>query len=144
MLFRQEAFDKDGTPAHMFWQIAELGQQTRFSGTIGVPLTSELTDPRYHKNFELRVTPSAFSPSKGSGPTIHATVTLHMQPIGREVLDDLVSSGDLDASIVDAMPTLDVLPNADSSVTVDWRIDSPNLKPGDEGWPCVETAPSPF
>jgi hypothetical protein len=39
------------------------------------------------------------------------TVRVRLEPIGREVLDDLVASGHLDAAIADAALVHDLLPN---------------------------------
>jgi hypothetical protein len=39
------------------------------------------------------------------------TVRVRLEPIGREVLDDLVASGHLDAAVAEAARVLDLLPN---------------------------------
>ena len=36
------------------------------------------------------------------------TLQVKIQPVGRDILDDLVASGDLDAGVRDAIPTLPV------------------------------------
>jgi hypothetical protein len=145
ILYRDEGLDKDGNPADMFWQIASEKKYPTNSGidairgTIGVALTSDLTDPRWHKNREV-LTPSPLDVPFG---TSHVTVTFHMQPIGRDVLDDLVNGGYLDASIRDAMPTFDFLPNDGVPVTADWTTSAAAAanNPGLSGTLCVETAP---
>jgi hypothetical protein len=130
VLFRDQAFDKDGNPAHMFWQIA-----SETTGTIHYAETNDPTDSRYHTVGDVQT--SHYRPPVG---TTHVTVTLHMQPIGREVLDDLVNSGDLDASIREAMPTFDLLPNTGVPVTVDWTYQAAQGTPGGNQNYCVETA----
>jgi hypothetical protein len=45
---------------------------------------------------------------------------LRVRPIGRDVLQDLIDSGDLDASILDEMPTFTAY-----SARLDWFGDSP-------------------
>ena len=65
-------------------------------------------------------------------------MTVHMQPMGLDVLNDLVDSTDLDPAIRDAMPTLDFLPNEGIAATVDWTPE--NSKPGTNSWQCMETA----
>jgi nitrate/TMAO reductase-like tetraheme cytochrome c subunit len=139
MLFRDEALDKEGNPAHMFWNIASIKPQPSIAtagtaGTIGVPVTIKATDPLYHANHDVRV--MSYNTPFGSQ---HAPVTIHMQPMGLDVLNDLVESGDLDAAIRDAMPTFDFLPNEGVAATVDWTL--ANSTKGDYGYDCMETAP---
>ena len=51
------------------------------------------------------------------------TARLRMRPIGRDVLDDLVASGDLDQAIADQMPTFDV------GGRIEWTKQSESMKP---------------
>jgi hypothetical protein len=135
MLFRDETFDKNGNPAHMFWDIASVKPQPPdptegTGGTIGAPITNDPVTA--HQNHDVRLMfyslPNAAT---------RATVTLHMQPMGLDVLNDLVDSGDLDPAIRDAMPTLDFFPNAGLGATVEWTLASSRRS---EGWDCVGTA----
>lgn len=140
MLYRDQPLDKEGNPAHMFWDIASIKPQP--DGTIGVAVTNVQTDPRYHNNFDVRT--GSYSTQKIPYGTTRATVTLHMQPMGLDVLDDLVQTGDLDAAIRDAMPTHDFLPNAGVAATVEWTAEAARLaKPGNNGYSCLETAAPP-
>jgi hypothetical protein len=48
------------------------------------------------------------------------TLRLRMQPIGRDVLDDLVQSGDLAQSVLEGMPTFTL-----HGAAVEWRPNEP-------------------
>jgi hypothetical protein len=48
------------------------------------------------------------------------TVRLRLRPIGLDVLQDLVDSGDLDASVIDRVPTFTL-----HGAAVEWRPDEP-------------------
>src|SRR5262249_19445019 len=54
------------------------------------------------------------------------TVTLYIEPVGLEVLDDLVMSGSLDASVRDAMPRYRVQlvdgPDSGQPITYEWTL----------------------
>jgi hypothetical protein len=112
---RDVALDKDGKPAHMFWDVARIDQSDPRRRSLGTTIT--LLDVTSHQ----RAYPFQ-NPHPGKHPT-RVTLTLHVQPIGRDVLDDLVASGDLSAddagaSVVDAVPTFDIIPNpGDGGVT---------------------------
>lgn len=51
------------------------------------------------------------------------TIRLRLQPIGIDVLQDLVASGDLDASIVKQMPTFTM-----QGAAVEWRPGDTSLR----------------
>jgi hypothetical protein len=99
-LVRDCMFDPNGRPVSMFWQAAEVK-----SNQLPTPLTTNKADPRYYQTHVDRRFPAS-----GDLPALPDRVTMRvrLQPIGRAVLDDLVVSGDLDPSIRDKMPTLDV------------------------------------
>jgi hypothetical protein len=94
-LFRSRIFNELGKEVHMFWEAAPsdaypLGYQTR---TLP-PAT--LTNPDHHVHLTFQV-PLPL-PAR-------VTVRVLLQPMGLDVLDELVASGHLDRSIRDAMPT---------------------------------------
>ena len=55
-------------------------------------------------------------------------VRVRLRPVGLDVLDDLIATGDLDPAVRDAMPTFDL----DGSVLV-WTMA--------DGFGCVESSP---
>jgi hypothetical protein len=107
-LLRDCMFDETGKEVSMFWQAASVD-----SNELLAPVTTVATDPRYTPTHVIR----AF-PLSGNLPQAPDRVTLRvrMQPIGLDVLDDLVGSGDLDKKYRDAMTTFDL----GHTKTVEW------------------------
>ncbi|HEX8794326.1 MAG TPA: multiheme c-type cytochrome [Polyangiaceae bacterium] len=104
-LLRDCMFDGSGKQVDMFWQAASTE-----GNELPAPVTFMMTDPNFYKTHIVQSFPRAL----GSGlPQIPDQVTLRirLQPIGLDVLQDLVSSGDLkDKTILQNMPTWDVVP----------------------------------
>jgi len=97
LLFRDRIFDAQGKETHGFWQAASYESKLllprpapdhRFTHRYAIPLTKGLAD--------------------------RVTMRLRIQPIGLDMLKPLVASGDLEQSIVDAMPTFEV-------ASAEWR-----------------------
>jgi hypothetical protein len=100
-LLRDCMFDASGTEVHMFWQAA-----TTEGNELVAQATFDATDPRYYKTHIVQSYPR-------SGAAIaqavdRVTMRVRIQPMGLDVLDDLVASGDLDPGLRNAMPTYDV------------------------------------
>ena len=105
-LLRDRTFDAQGGPAHMFWQVARLEP-----GTIGAQVTSDPADSRFYTaSHAIRRFPLDTAGIIAGIPD-RVTVRVRMVPVGLDVLDDLAASGHLDASVREAMPTYDLLPN---------------------------------
>jgi hypothetical protein len=104
-LFRELTSKSDGTPAHMFWEIAQAE-----SNTIPVQLTNDPADSRYYAAHAVRRFP-ADPRSSIAGIPDRVTVRVRIQPVGFDVLDDLIESGHLAPEIRARMPTFDLLPN---------------------------------
>jgi hypothetical protein len=106
-LLRDQMFDATGAPVDMFWQAACAG---------GNELTAiASSDPSNPANYthRTRIYPSTPNPGDSVLPQMpdQVTVTVHLQPIGLDVLQDLETTG-LDPSVAAQMPTLTVaLPN---------------------------------
>lgn len=102
LLLKDFAVDEAGQPAHMFWDIRKIERSTVIPG----PATRDPLDPAFHR--ERRV----FTIDTGSTrPLDRVTLRVRVRPIALEVLSDLVGSGHLDRSFLEAMPVLDVLPD---------------------------------
>jgi hypothetical protein len=89
-LFYDQAFKAGGeTEAHMFWDVASLKSQT-----IPVSIVANLDRNQKGQPWELamRINPDRI------------TVTIWLEPVGLEVIDDMVDSGFLDKSFRDRMP----------------------------------------
>ena len=68
-------------------------------------MTFDPTDPRFYQTHIERVFPRA-APAPGAADRV--TMRVRIEPIGRDVLDDLVATKDLAPAVVRAMPTFDV------------------------------------
>ncbi len=99
-LVRDCMFDTTGKPVNMFWQAA-----TTENNLIPFPVTSDPTDPRFYQTHVVQFFPRTPSATLPAAPD-KVTLRLLLQPIGLDVLQDLVSSGDLDPSIPAKMQTL--------------------------------------
>jgi hypothetical protein len=99
-LVRDCMFDAQGAEVGMFWQAATVE-----SNILPFPVTSDQTDPRYYQTHVVQFYPRSPAATLPAPPD-KVTLRLLLQPIGLDVLQDLESSGDLDAGIAAAMPTL--------------------------------------
>ncbi|MBM4361687.1 MAG: hypothetical protein FJ104_03325 [Deltaproteobacteria bacterium] len=96
-LFRDRLFGVDGAETHDFWRVATIER-----GAIRRPVTADRSDLRHFESFaERRYPPFGALPFR-------VTVRLRMQPIGRDVLDELVDEGYLEAVHAEAMPIFTV------------------------------------
>jgi len=95
--FRDRIFDGQGEEVHMFWE-AE-------SGTSELLPASGILSPEGDASTwrARRFTASAANVDR-------VTTALHLRPVGLDVMDSLIDSGDLDASFRDKIPTFDVEP----------------------------------
>jgi hypothetical protein len=105
-LLRDRGLDAEGNEVHMFWEIAELQDGAR----LPVKVTTDPTDPAYYRNHVVRWYPRDLEETLAERPD-RVTVRLRLRPMGLEIIDDLIESGDLDASIRARMPLFDLLPN---------------------------------
>ena len=122
MPFPGAALTAVGTDAHMFWDVAKVesncADDSAVGCTISGPVTLDKTDPDYYITHASRRFPKS---GTLLGTPERITLKLRLRPVGRDVLDDLVESGDLSASIRDAMPVLELWPNRGTSdVTLEW------------------------
>jgi hypothetical protein len=103
-LLRDCMFDATNKQVAMFWQAA-----TTEGNELTMPVTNDKTDPRYYQTHIYQRFPRALNTPLAQMPD-QVTVRIRVQPIGLDVLDDLVGSGDLDGGLTGAMPTFDVAP----------------------------------
>jgi len=106
-LMRDCMFDEQGSEVHMFWEA-----QTYEANQLPGQLTFSQADPRFYKMHIMQL-----YPRRGSMRTLpsypdRVSMKIHIQPVGLDVLDDLVASGDLsqaDAATLGAkIPIFDV------------------------------------
>lgn len=86
-------FDDAGNPAHMFWEVARF-ESSQLPGQAA----RDVSDPRWKQTHITRRYAVVGRPDR-------VTMKVHVRPIGLDVLDDLIESGDLDPAFRDVMPT---------------------------------------
>jgi len=90
--------DDEDNLTHMLWEAASLQGEV-----LPAPVTINLASPDYIDPHTSRTFfyPTALPPERVS-------VRVRIRPIGRDVLVDLIESGDLEERYLDAMPTFDL------------------------------------
>ncbi|MEM6997199.1 MAG: multiheme c-type cytochrome, partial [Myxococcota bacterium] len=120
--FRDRIFDGAGSEVHMFWEAESNVSELLPASAI---LSAE-GDASTWRSRRFRVEGSAVD---------RVTTTLHLRPVGLDVIDSLIESGDLDASFRDTMPTFEVAPTV-----LEW---TPAVAIEYEGYgPCVNSSDS--
>lgn len=116
LMLRDRIYDAQGKPAHMFWQAAMSMAHPRGyeSNVIPVAATSYIDG--------THVVLKQYRASGPEGLPARVTARLRMRPIGLDVLQDLVDSGDLDPAIVAQTPTLTF------GAQIEWTRDSGLMK----------------
>ena len=129
-LLRDCMFDASAKQTDLFWAAA-----TTEGNELPVQVTFDTTDPRYYLTHVIQNYPRALNAVLPQVPD-QVTMRVRLQPVGLDVLNDLVSAGYLDASLVSSMPTFDV------TTTLTWTPEAAaaqNLTYTEEGQPvaCV-------
>jgi hypothetical protein len=101
-LLRDRAFDADGEPVHMFWDIASVESEL-----LPPSATVAAMDHSVLHRYPLGAAP----------PPDRIELRVFIQAVGRDVLDDLIASGDLASHFRDAIPTHQV------GQTFEWSAD---------------------
>jgi hypothetical protein len=100
LMFRDRIFDAHGKPVHMFWEAAKSEAYPDGYESHVLPVaTTTYVEGKHAVTKQYR--------ARGPNGELPARVTarLRMRPIGLDVLQDLVDSGDLDRAIMAEMPT---------------------------------------
>lgn len=127
-LVRDCIFDPQGKEVHMFWEAASYESNT-FPGQA----TFDRLDPRFYQHF--------FQPypriGTFQGAPDRVTLRLRLQPIGLDILDDLIATGDLDPKFRGGMPTFDL----GETALVEWTPATATAKYFEERveYQCVTT-----
>jgi hypothetical protein len=108
-LFRDWIYDARGEPTHMFWEAAPSPDYPTGFASLTLPAALQASsahtlDARYQLVDAARVH--------------HVQLRLRMRPIGVDVLEDLIRSGDLDPAVLAALPTFSL-----RGASVEWRPD---------------------
>jgi hypothetical protein len=101
-LLRDCMFDEKGNEVSMFWQAASVD-----STLLPAQLTFDQLDPRFYQSHIEQTYPRVGRTTFPAMPD-RVTLRVRLQPIGVDVLQDLVDSHDLDPAVRDAMPTFDI------------------------------------
>ena len=129
-MLRDCLYGADGGQVHMFWE----AYQTE-GNELPVLATFDPTDPRFYQNHVLQTYPR--STYLGQTPA-QVTVQVYVLPMGYDVLNDLVASGDLDPSFVAKMQRLPVGdPIVWTPDTVNGNYVDPNNTGANQSVPCV-------
>lgn len=117
-LLEDRHFDATGKETHLFGLASCYA-----SRLLPFPVTADMSDPRFYQRNIVRE-----FPLDGSLLPLPDTVTMRvrMMPIGLEVLDDLIASGDLDPAVRAKVEPLQVGP------TITWTpgVTAPFVEPG--------------
>jgi hypothetical protein len=99
-LLRDRAYDADGEETHMFWEVAPSpGFPAGYESDLLPPaVTFDPLDDRFDHSV-LHIYPVGATPDR-------IELTVHIQAIGLDVLDDLIASGDLSPALRDVFPIL--------------------------------------
>lgn len=100
-LLRDCMSDSQGHLVNQFWQAA-----TTEGNELPALATFSATDPRFYQTHIFQRFPR--DGSKLAQMPDRVTLRLRLQPVGIDVLEDLIGSQDLDAGIIPEMPTYDV------------------------------------
>ena len=136
-LLRECLFDERGKPVNMFWEAASTE-----ANTLPALATSDPRDPRFYQAHVVQRFPRDGSALAQTPDRVSMRVRL--QPIGTDVVDDLIASGDLDPSIKAAIPTFDVpLVVTNAATPLEWTSETAAslTYPADDGTTatCVAT-----
>jgi hypothetical protein len=112
-LLRDTAVDAQGDPTHDFWKVAVVTP-----GTLPVVRAFAPTEPGYINPHILhRYTIATDAPLE------RIETRVRLRPVGLEVIDELVESGDLAPGIRDALPTFTL-----GGTTLTWTRDAAQLR----------------
>ncbi|MGH7436703.1 MAG: multiheme c-type cytochrome, partial [Polyangiaceae bacterium] len=150
-VMRDCIFDPQGAEVNMFWQAAGPTDDNGLTPQASI----DMTTPGSFNGGRVQSFPRSGMPL----PSVPDRVTLKVwvQPVGSEVLADLVDSGDLDPSVAAAMPRFPVViapppnPGAASDGTLEWTpqvaagsgIMVPTDPTDESLWTCVGMLTTP-
>ncbi len=115
-LMNDRALTAQGATAHMFWDVASV-----LSDPLPAPPIGASSLPTFGGQHVVRRY-VAFDASNPRTPD-RVTMRVRARPIGLDVLDDLIDSGDLDPAVRAAMPTFDL-----EGTALEWTPDHADLR----------------
>jgi len=113
-MFRDRIFDEHGDPTHMFWKAAPSEQHPDgFRSPLLPAATEAMTAHALVAGYQIA----------GADRIARITARVRIRPMGMDVLQDLVDSGDLDRALLAEVPTFTL-----HGAAVEWRPDEPELR----------------
>jgi nitrate/TMAO reductase-like tetraheme cytochrome c subunit len=125
-LYRDWTYRADGEPTHNFWEVAPSAAHPKGYEALSLPYA---TDPNIPHTLSSQYVIARHR------EIARMTIRLRMRPIGMDVLQDLVDSGDLDATLLARVPTFTL-----HGAAVEWR---PNEATPRSLLPADLSCPSP-
>jgi hypothetical protein len=119
-LYRDWIYDADGRVTHDFWKASPSPEHPDGYESLTLPYT---IDPGLPHTLNARYTIARHR------EIARMTIRLRLRPVGLDVLQDLVDSGDLDPGVVERVPTFTL-----HGAAVEWRPNEPtprSLLPSD-------------
>ena len=108
-LFRDQLLGVGDKEPHMFWDIAQSNARM-----LPAPITRDTGLPEFYTNHRSQDFPAARAKTIAAPldrKRLRVTVLVRLQPMGFDVLDDLIASGHLDPAIRGKMPIFNLHPN---------------------------------
>jgi hypothetical protein len=120
-LLRDCMLDADGNQVSMFWQADDYE-----TNQLPAQTTFDASDPDFYKTHIVQFFPRGSRATDDLIEGIPTRVTLRVlvQPMGLDVLGELVDSGDLSADIVEQMPTYEI--DLGDGPILEWTSDTAN------------------
>ncbi len=94
--FGDRTYKEDGSEAHMFWDVASYETKVLRAPTA---LPGEIEYTEIHEVFEWE--PAIAKPAR-------VTLKVFIRPVGLDVIDDLIGTGDLEPEIRERIPTFEL------------------------------------
>ncbi len=102
-----EMYDEAGALTHDFWEVRSVEGELLPAPTARFPFEPGYRETHVIKSYVI-----------AGLPPDRVTVRVRVRPMGLDVLDDLIASGDLDPAVREQMPTFDL-----KSTVLEWRND---------------------
>ncbi len=113
-VIRDCGFNEVDNPTHNFWEMASYD-----SNLLPGPVTNQITDPLFKLTHAHRTFPRPASmPSSLPQKPDQVTLRVRLIPVGYDILDDLIATGDLDPSFKAKMPIFTL-----KATEVTWTMD---------------------
>ncbi len=103
-LLGDRLFDERDQEVHMFWEAAKFESALLPAPTAIAPWDPEYTDPHVQRTYTF------------NGIAQRITARVRMRPMGLDVLDSLIESGDLQPEVRDRIPTFTL-----GATEIEWR-----------------------